>query len=196
MRIELNVMNVFEAILGMRSVRDYTSEQVDAKKVPSLIEAAAMAPTATNREACAFTIIQDVALLQQLSDLTKLLFSKHPQHHHSSELDHFIKPEFNIFYGATTLIIICVNKDKPRAVADCWLAAENVMLAAFAMGLGSCVAESALLALNDKQQKINFGIADEFEAIVPIVVGYANAHTVPTRRKRPFILNWFKTNIA
>ncbi len=188
-------MNVFEAILGLRSVREYTSKQVDANKVPSLIEAAVMAPTAIYREASAFTIIQDVALLQRLSDASKLLLIEQ-QHHHSYEIERFNKPGFNIFYGATTLIVICVNKDKPRAMADCWLAAENIMLAAFAMGLGSCVVESALLALNDKRQKISFGITEEFEAVVPIAVGYSNVGTVASGRKRPFILNWLKPKVA
>jgi hypothetical protein len=51
-------MNVFEAILGMRAIREYTAEQVDAKKVRSLIEAAVMAPIAIHREAWAFTLFK------------------------------------------------------------------------------------------------------------------------------------------
>jgi nitroreductase len=186
-------MNVFEAILGMRAIREYTAEQVDAKKVRSLIEAAVMAPIAIHREAWAFTIIQDVGLLQRLSDATKLLVIEQHKQDHAYDIARFKTPAFNIFYGANLLIVICKHKDEPMAIADCWLAAENVMLAAFAMGLGSCVIESALLALNDKEQKISFGITDGFEAVVPIVVGYTRANRVSTRRKRPLILNWFKT---
>jgi nitroreductase len=185
-------MNVFEAILGIRSIREYTAEQVEAKKVRSLIEAAVMAPTATHREAWAFTIIQDAALLQRLSDATTLLLNA--QHEH--DVNRFKAPACNVFYGANILIVICKNKNQPMAMSDCWLAAQNVMLAAFAMGLGSCVIESAVLALNDQQQKIHFGITEGFEAVVPIVVGYASANRVSTKRKRPLILNWFKTKTA
>lgn len=193
MKNELKDMNVFEAILGRRSIREYTSQQVDAKKIRSLIEAAVMAPTAMHREPWAFTIVQDVNLLQGLSDMAKPMFIEQLKQVDSIEIDAFNHPEFNIFYGASTLIIICANKANPMATADCWLAAENLMLAAFGMGLGSCVIGAALLALNETEQRLKLGITENFEAVVPIVIGFSNASAVPSKRKRPLILNWFKT---
>jgi hypothetical protein len=47
-------------------------------------------------------------------------------------------PAFNLFYDAGTLIVVCRRMAGAFADADCWLAVENLMLAATARGLGSC----------------------------------------------------------
>jgi len=47
-------------------------------------------------------------------------------------------PHFSVFYDASTLIVIGARHPDPFAIADCWLAAENLMLAACALRLGSC----------------------------------------------------------
>ena len=49
----------------------------------------------------------------------------------------FSHPDFNISHDAGTLIAICAPS-ATFSTADCWLAAENLMLAACAMGLGTC----------------------------------------------------------
>lgn len=193
MRENLNGISIFEAILGRRSIREYTPQQVEAKKIRSLIEAAVMAPTAMHREPWAFVIVQDINVLQGLSDKAKPMFIEQLKQLGTHDIDAFNHPAFNIFYDASTLIIICANKDNPMATADCWLAAENLMLAAFGMGLGSCVIGAALLALNDSEQRMKLGITEKFEAVVPIVIGFPSAAAVPSKRKRPLIINWLKT---
>lgn len=49
-----------------------------------------------------------------------------------------VDPKFKIFYDAGTLILICVARSNDFVAADCWLAAEHLMLAAGAEGLGPC----------------------------------------------------------
>jgi nitroreductase len=46
-----------------------------------------------------------------------------------------------------------------------WLAAENLMLAAHAMGLGTCVIGSAVPALNTPKSKAELNIPSECTAI-------------------------------
>lgn len=55
-------------------------------------------------------------------------------HHFQSILEN---PEFDIFYHAPALIVISAAAG-PWIVEDCALAAENLMLAACAAGLGTC----------------------------------------------------------
>ena len=133
--------SVFEAILARRSVRSYKARKVDRITIDTLLEAAVREPTAIHQEPWAFVIIQDKLLLKSLSDRAKPLFlaearlngSERPGH----SFDIFDFPDFNIFYDAGTLILICGKTTSPSYVADCWLAAENLMLAACAMGLGT-----------------------------------------------------------
>ncbi|HSF70908.1 MAG TPA: nitroreductase family protein, partial [Methylotenera sp.] len=91
-----------------------------------------------------------------------------------------------------TLILICGKTAAPSYAADCWLAAENLMLAACAMGLGTCVIGSALSALNTPETKIKLNIPENFSAVAPIVVGYPDDEITHVLRKNPLILANFQ----
>ena len=188
--------NAFETILARRSVRSYAPEPLDRNTIQSLLEAAVRAPTAMHEEPWAFVVVQDHALLQRLSDLAKPIFVEEVRHRntHGSNhsFDHFTRPDFNVFHGADTLIVICAKPSSQFVAADCWLAAENLMLAATAVGLGSCVIGSAVAALNIHKVKAELGIPDDYSAIAPIVVGIPNGETKATSRKEPKILLWKK----
>ncbi|MGA7180770.1 MAG: nitroreductase family protein [Thiobacillaceae bacterium] len=181
--------NVFETILARRSVRNYQDQDIDRETVRTLLDAAVRAPTAIHEEPWAFVIVQNRALLHQLSEYAKPLIAKEAQrtgHAH----DVFTSPDFNIFYNAGTLIVICAKPIGHFVAADCWLAAENLMLAACAMGLGSCVIGSALTALDIPEIKNQLGIPPEFSAIAPIIVGHPRGETPVTSRREPFIVSW------
>jgi len=188
--------NVFEAILARRSVRTYAPGGLDRNTVQTLLEAAVRAPTAMHEEPWAFVVVQDHALLQRLSDLAKPIFVEEVRHRNlqgtSHSFDHFTRPDFNIFHGADTLIVICAKPSSPFVAADCWLAAENLMLAACTIGLGSCVIGSAVATLNIHKVKAELGIPDEYNVIAPIVVGVPSGETRATLRKEPLILSWKK----
>jgi len=189
-----HIKNVFEAILSRRSVRTYAPDELDRNTVQTLLEAAVRAPTAMHEVPWAFVVVQDHALLQRLSDLAKPLFVEEIRHRialgTSHSFEHFTRPDFNIFHGAPTLIIICAKPSSQFVAADCWLAAENLMLAASAIGLGCCVIGSAVTALNIRKVKMELGIPDEYSVIVPIVVGVPSGESPSTSRKDPLILSW------
>lgn len=185
-------MNVFETILARRSVRHYKADKVDSGTIRNLLVAAVRAPTALHQEPWGFVVIQDQVLLRSLSDRAKplILAEIHlsASHNISHSLDIFNHPDFNIFYNAGTLILICGRTDAPLFEADCWMAAENLMLAACAIGLGSCVIGCALSALKSAEIKKQLHIPAEFSAVAPIVVGYPDEAVVPTSRKTPVIM--------
>lgn len=187
---------ILNAILARHSIRAYAPTPVDSATVQTLLDAAVHAPTAMHEEPWAFVIVQDHAQLQRLSDLAKPVFVEEFRHRNahgtSHSFDHFIRPDFNIFHGANTLIIICAKPASQFVTADCWLAAENLMLAASAIGLGSCVIGSAVSALNIRKVKTELGIPDEYSVIAPIVVGVPSGETQATPRKEPLVLSWKK----
>ena len=88
------------------------------------------------------------------------------------------------------MIVICGRSLAPFTVADCWLAAENLMLAAVSMGLGTCVIGSAISGLNAPETKDELGISNEVSAIAPIIVGVPSEEPPATSRKQPEILAW------
>jgi len=183
-----------KTIYARHSVRAYAPTPLDRDTVQTLLDAAVHAPTAMHVEPWAFVVVQDQALLQRLSDTAKPLFVEEVRHRNaqgaSHSFEHFIRPDFNIFHGARTLIIICAKPYGPFVAADCWLAAENLMLGASALGLGSCVIGSAVAALNIRKVKAELGIPDDYSAIAPIVVGVPSGKIESTSRKEPLILSW------
>ncbi|MFZ4537136.1 nitroreductase family protein [Propionivibrio sp.] len=187
-------ISTIEAINQRASVRSYTPERVDQATIRALLLAAVRAPTSMNEDPRAFSIIQDVDALKQLSDRAKPFLIEEIQRAHLERgghpLSYFASPEFNLFYNANTLIVICGKSAVRFSTAECWLAAENLMLAACSMGLGSSVIGSAVSALNDPEIKSRIGITLEMMAIVPIIVGVPDKPVVPGRRKDPHILYW------
>ena len=187
---------VIKNIYARHSVRAYANTPVESETIQALLDAAVHAPTAMHEEPWGFVVVQDPALLQRVSDLAKPIFIEELRHRNthgsSHSFDHFTRADFNIFYDAHALIIICAKPLWPFAVADCWLAAENLMLAAQSIGLGSCVIGSAVAALNIHKVKTELGIPDEYSAIAPIIVGVPRGVSTTSSRKNPIILSWKK----
>ena len=187
-------MSLMDAIYSRCSVRSYFPHRLDQATIRTLLAAAVRAPTAVHLEPWAFAILQDASTLKRLSDRAKPIFLEEAHRAHLDRGGHtfdlFASPDFNIFYNAGTLIIICGKPMGPFVVADCWLAAENLMLAACAMGLGTCVIGSAVPALNTPEIKADLGISAELTAIAPIIVGVPSGETPPTARKEPEVLFW------
>ena len=180
-----------EAINARRSVRTFTVRKTDRRAINRLLAAAVRAPTAVHEELWAFVVVQDADTLKRLSDKAKPLFAQQAHLDHGGHgLDVFARADFNIFYNAGTLIVICGPSTAPFAAADCWLAAENLILAASAQGFGTCVIGSAVAALNLPEVKAEFGIPAGFSAIAPIIVGEPDKDTPRTSRKDPRLLAW------
>ena len=187
-------VSLMDAIHGRRSVRAYAPQKLDQATILALLEAAVRAPTAIHEEPWAFVILQDLKALKRLSDRAKKFFVEEVHRAHLDRgghtLDKFEQPDFNIFYDAGTLIVICAKPVSPFVAADCWLAAENLMLAADAMGLGTCVIGSAVTGLNTPEVKNELGIPADVSAIAPIIVGVPSSQPPATSRKKPRILAW------
>jgi nitroreductase len=182
-----------EAIFARHSVRAYAPDVLNRHTIQILLDAAVHAPTAMHEEPWAFVVVQNKVLLKQLSDLAKPFFIERlhrspPASSHA--VDRFADPEFNLFYDAGTLILICARPSGPFVEADCWMAAENLMLSAVANGIGTCVIGSSIEALNSGAAKEKLDIPAEFRIVVAIIAGVPRGDAVVTTRKPPFVLAW------
>jgi nitroreductase len=193
-------LGVLDAIYRRHATRAFTSQPVNDEAIHELLRAAIRAPTAMHLEPWAFVIVQDRALLRRISDRAKALAAA-PHGRDHRELARapetrlpaiFSDPSFDIFYGAGTLIMICAKPMGMFAAADCWLAAENLMLAALALGLATCPIGFALTALGDPELKAELAIPQEVTPIAPIIVGVAAGEPPSSSRCEPEILSWRK----
>jgi nitroreductase len=182
-------MDLDASIHGRRSVREYTSQPVDEETIRRLIDAAVHAPSATNAQPWTFTVVRDQDLLGRVSEATKahLLVAAPPGLRSDRHRIELADPDFDIFYHAPVLVLISGIADGPWVVADCALAAENLMLAAHAAGLGTCWIGFAQGYLNTPEGKDALGLPQAWVSVAPIIVGHPNATPPPVARREPEI---------
>ncbi|EXF94486.1 nitroreductase [Pseudomonas fluorescens HK44] len=178
-------MNINEAISGRRSTREYTKEAVDELIIRRLINAAVQAPSAVNQQPWTFTVIRDQELLDRVSREAKTyLLATVPA---GTQSEHFYSmlndPGFQIFYHAPVLILISGSAPGPWIVEDCALAAENLMLAAYAEGLGTCWIGFAQGFLNTPEGKHVLGLPAGSRPVAPIIVGHPKSAPAPVQHK-------------
>ncbi|HVY46826.1 MAG TPA: nitroreductase family protein [Minicystis sp.] len=187
-------MQFDEVLRSRRAVRSYSTERVDDATVHALLEAAVLAPSAMNEQPWAFSVIQDSARLKRYSDRAKQLVAAlaggDRKAHHYRAL--FGDPSFDIFYGATTLVVIGVGERTTYTDADCWLAAENLMLEACARGLGTCPIGFAVPVLNTVEVKDELSIPPGGAAVAPIIVGRPREPAPPVPRAKPRVAAWLR----
>ena len=189
---------LMDVIHQRRSVRAYADEQPSASLIRELLEAAVHAPSAMHREPWGFAVVQDRAVLKRYSDRAKAMQRRPAEavgwgsaaQLHGGPPSMLDDPAFNIFYDAGTLIVICRMDDGHFADADCWLAAQNLMLAAAAKGCGSCCIGFAVPVLNTTEAKRELGIPERGAAVAPVIVGVPRGDVAGVPRKPPHILSW------
>lgn len=192
----LHEPGAIDAIYHRRAIRSYRPDPVPEATVRTLLEAAVQAPTAMHLEPWAFVVIQNKARLARYSELAKALLLEEIRHsadHPGSELaGPLADPDFNIFYNAGTLILICGRPMGQFVTADCWLAAENLMLAACALDLGSCCIGLAIPVLNTPKLRQELGIPPDVTVVAPLIIGLPAGRPAPVSRKPPDILTWLR----
>jgi nitroreductase len=189
-------LDTISAIRGRRAIRSFTPERLGRSVVEDLIVAAIQAPTALHREPWAFAVVQDKERLRRYSDAAKALLLEQQRAtsffraHEPRAVAVLSDPAFNIFYDAGTLVVIGCTARGPFVEADCWLAAENLMLAATAKGLGTCCIGFAVGILNTPDVKRELGIPEAGAAVAPIIVGVPRGPIPGQTRRPPVILSW------
>ena len=128
-------------------------------------------------------------MLRALSDYTGRLYNG-VEDNEPGPMPYHGDTYFNIFFNAGTLVVIYGNSLQTFAQADCWLAAENLMLAACGMGVGSCIIGLAVDALNTPEWKARLEIPPTMTAVAPILLGIAAHGNDPVHRSPPNILSW------
>jgi len=182
-------MDLDEAIMGRRAVREYTQDTIDSETIRHLISAAIQAPSAVNGQPWTFTVVHNQDLLDQISRDAKshMLATIRA----GPNADHFTgllsDANFQIFYHAPVLILISALTQGPWIVEDCALAAENLMLSAFAAGLGTCWIGFAQSFLNTADGKMALGLPVAWVPVAPIIVGHPKMAPPPVPRKEPQI---------
>ncbi len=165
-------MNVSEAILKRESVRAYLDKPVPDEDLEKIIEAGQWAPNAGDFR---ISVIRNAQLLKRINDTTRDAMAQ-------SKIE-FIRervslPGYEPLYGAPVLMLLSGPPESPYTLANTSLAAENMLLRATELGLGSCYLVSPTLALNDPNHRSladEAGIPEGYKLQCAVILGYAAA---------------------
>ncbi|MEO5959852.1 MAG: nitroreductase family protein [Opitutaceae bacterium] len=164
----------------------------EAQTVRELLLAAVQAPSAMNGQPWGFGVFHGRKRLTGYSERAKRhLIEMYPtsfELHSRSEL--YENPDYDLFHGANTLIVIYAHSGRLHPNEDCCLAAENLMLAAYGMGLGTCPIGFARPWFDLPETKRELDVPGHFAAVFPVVVGYPAGFTEATPRDEPNFLSW------
>jgi nitroreductase len=153
------------AIRGRRSVRRWKDQEVPRDLIVRVLEAGRWAPSAVNLQPWHFVVVTEPERRTALAKATAVAGV--------SLMRHVAK--------APVLIALCGDQTRSPAwyVHDCCLASENLMLAAHALGLGTCWVG----AFDEGTAAEALGIADGIRVVGLITLGYpAQERIAPTPR--------------
>jgi nitroreductase len=166
---------VIDVLKSRRAIRSYEDKAVPDSALKTMLEAATYAPSAINVQPWKFTIVTSKAEMKRLSDMAKPVLARSLPDVGDEGLVGLKKrlsdPNYNIFYNAPLLIFVSGAKS-PYAVYDCSMAAQNMMLAAYTLGIGSCWIGTAVRTANDPKVKAELGVPDDHDVHAAIILGY------------------------
>jgi nitroreductase len=182
---------VIEAIKSRRAIRSFEDKPVPEPAIQTMLEAATYAPSAINIQPWKFTIITNKDAMKQLSDNAKPALIRMLPDVGDEGLVGLKKrlsdPQYNLFYNAPLLIFVSGVKSH-YAVYDCSMAAQNMMLAAYTLGIGSCWIGSAVALANDPKIKVELGVPDDHEVHAAVIFGYPKGGFPQAPEKRSAVI--------
>ncbi len=164
--VQMEVNPVLSTIMARRSVRKYLDKPVEHEKLEVIVRAGINAPSGSNRQPWIVRVVED----QQLIDRVTQVFKQ--ENAEQVQRDKNFK---NMFRNAPNLICVCTPANGGGEL-DAGLLGENMMLAAQAMGLGTCCLGGPVrfLLSNEKARFFldSLDIPSDYKLLYIIGVGY------------------------
>ena len=151
-------MDVFDAIVSRRSIRNYVEKPIEEEKLIKILQAARYAPSAKNRQNWKFVIVKD-------AKTKKLLV---PACYDQS------------FIAEAAIVVAGIADPRFRWYKiDMGIAFEHIALEAIELGLGTCW----IGAFDEQKVSKILGVPENLETVILMTVGYPKKIPEPTSRK-------------
>ena len=190
---------VMKTILHRRAIRRFAPEQISEDVLQQILQAGLYAPSAGGRQGPIFVVSQDRAVNERLGRIKRT--NSHPRMATAASYVSREQPSIaddpgitDAFYGAPTVITLFAPKNFLFSGEDCAAAAENMMLAADSLGVGSCYIGQGWTAFADpygQDMLSRWGIRPDYYAVMQLLLGYPRAgddHPEPKPRRETRIL--------
>jgi nitroreductase len=163
-------MSLIDSILTRRSIRHYDERDIPEEVFAQILEAGRQAPSAVNKQPVHFIVVKDNELKKGLS---YFLFNR------------FIKNAPAVMIGCADINSLMTGK---WAIVDAAIAMQNMVIAAWILGVGSCW----IGAFNEKKVKELLKIPEKWKVVALITLGYPSEK--PKQKKKKPVEELFSFN--
>ena len=162
-------MDALTALRSRRSIRKYEDRPVAREDIETIVDCARLAATGRGVQPWEFVVITDGGMRQQLARLC----------------------EYGAFLAEAPVAIIVLCADTKYYLEDGCNAMENLLLAATALGLGSCWVAGDKKPYAEEIRRL-VGAPEGYRLIATAAVGYAVSVPTPSKRALADVLHWEK----
>lgn len=195
-----------EFVMSRRSIRKYTDEKISHMQIEHIIKAACWAPSSHNRQGWKFIVFEDHNQIQELAEETRQFVKKalaNTNRLMASQADELI--HYSGAFDQAPVVVLVMHKKSPAMgksmlntatselasgeAISAAMACQNLLLAANAMGLGTCVMTAPLLAgtVWNSLEDLPLG----YEPTCLITVGYpSEVPSAPKRKKLKHVVEY------
>jgi nitroreductase len=155
-------MSLLDLILSRRSIRRYENKDISEEVLRQILEAGRQAPSAANRQPIRFVIVKDHDILKNLCD---------------NLINRFVKYAPVAIVGCADIKSLLTGK---WAVVDATIAMQNMVIAAWTLGIGSCW----IGACNEEKVKELLKTPDKWKVVALVTLGYPAEQPKPRKKKQ------------
>lgn len=170
-------MDAMANLLTRRSIRSYRPDMLPREVIEKIAEAGTYAPTGMNRQTPIIVAVTNKALRDRMSRLNAAVLGM----------------DSDPFYGAPVVLVVLAERSAPNHVYDGSLVMANLMLAAHAMGVGSCWIHRAREVFDTDEGKAilrDLGIEGDYEGIGNCILGYTEGEEPQAKPRKENWVYW------
>lgn len=183
---------VIEAIRKRRSVRSYESKPIPRDIISIIMDAGNEAPSAMNSQPWRFVVVEDKKVKEKLlgaalpnaKKILETVKEVDPERYETIK-KRYVELKDPVYYSAPAIVFV-IGSGR-YADHSCPLACENMMLAAYSLGLGSCWVGFGAMVTEDAEIRNILELQEGEKIFGPILLGYPNGYPERPSKKEPQI---------
>lgn len=167
--------DILEAIKTRRSIRKFKPETIDESLLDKVLEAGTYAPSGRGLQAPVIVAIQDKETRDYFSSLNAKVLGA----------------DTDPYYGAPIIVVVLADGERSTFIEDGSCVLENMMLAAHALGLGSCWIHREREIFDSPEGKAllkKWGLPQTLRGVGSLALGYPDQHPIAKERKTDYIV--------
>lgn len=172
---------VEKVIMSRRSIRQYKDTEINKDILDQILKCGINAPNGQGRQAYEIRVVNNPKILKEiteavLKDNTNMSLRQGAN---------------NIFAGAPCVIFLANDTSYDMSQVDCGLLGENIILSAWAKGIGTCCMAHPIRLMKSSESCAPFieklGFSEGYDLLYCIVMGYPNETPNAKPRKEDMI---------